>query len=174
MNQRNKNFALTNNPARSGKIREISATAQKDKAGRPIPVDVRVSRLLTGRSVKSDRLIVLLRDGLPVGSFERVRKGMGIKNDEILLNIIGMSPRTYARRKESNHTLTSIESDRLYRLAKIESHAETVFGDQATANDWLQSYNRALGFTPLEMLDTEAGTDRVERVLTRIEHGVYS
>jgi uncharacterized protein (DUF2384 family) len=42
------------------------------------------------------------------------------------------------------------------------------------AADWLKTPNRALGVRPLDLLDTEAGTDAVDRLLTRIEHGVYS
>jgi putative toxin-antitoxin system antitoxin component (TIGR02293 family) len=137
-------------------------------------VEARVGRLLTGRVFKYDRLIKILRMGLPVTSVERVMKGLGVASAESLLPIIGMSNRTYARRKQSNQDLTPLESDRLYRLAKIESLAENVLGDKETANDWLQRPNRALGAVPLALLDTEVGTGQVETILTRIEHGVYS
>ncbi|MET0065306.1 MAG: antitoxin Xre/MbcA/ParS toxin-binding domain-containing protein [Candidatus Thiodiazotropha sp.] len=142
--------------------------------GEWVSFDERVSRLLTGRNVKTERLIGCLREGLAVTSVERVMKGLGIESTESLLPIIGMSSRTYARRKQSNQALTPLESDRLYRLAKIESLAEGVLGDKESANDWLQSPNRALGAAPLALLDTEAGTEQVETILTRIEHGVYS
>ncbi len=136
--------------------------------------EVRVGRILTGRLVKPKELVGLVRDGLPVSTIELVGKRLGVRRAEVLLPIVGMSRRTYDRRRKLKQALTPIESDRLYRLAKIEAHAESVFGDQSTANDWLQSPNRALGFTPLELLDTEAGTGQVAGVLTRIEHGVYS
>jgi putative toxin-antitoxin system antitoxin component (TIGR02293 family) len=141
---------------------------------RSLKREERLNHLLMGKRVKHDRLIGFIRKGLPVSSVERVMKGLGIKATESLLPIIGMSSRTYARRKQSNQALTPLESDRLYRLAKIESMAEDVLGDKETANDWLQSPNRALGTVPLTLLDTEAGTEQVETVLTRIEHGVYS
>ncbi|MCP3663233.1 MAG: DUF2384 domain-containing protein [Gammaproteobacteria bacterium] len=137
-------------------------------------LELHIGKVLTGRSLKTINLIDMVRDGLPLVSVERVRKNMGIEHTESLLPYVGISSRTYARRKASKRGLTPIESDRLYRMAKIKSIAEDVFGDQATANSWLQSVNRALGAKPLELLDTEAGTDQVERVLTRIEHGVYS
>ncbi|MCG7868784.1 MAG: DUF2384 domain-containing protein [Candidatus Thiodiazotropha taylori] len=145
------------------------------KLGHPTDtIEARAGRLLTGKIIKYARLIESVREGLPVKSIERVKKGLGIESTDSLLPIIGMSNRTYARRKQANQDLTPLESDRLYRLAKIESLAEDVLGDQETANDWLQSPNRALGAIPLELLDTEAGTDQVETILTRIEHGVYS
>ncbi|MCG7932945.1 MAG: DUF2384 domain-containing protein [Candidatus Thiodiazotropha lotti] len=145
------------------------------KLGHPTDtIEARAGRLLTGKIIKYTRLIESVREGLPVKSIDRVKKGLGIESTDSLLPIIGMSNRTYARRKQSNQDLTPLESDRLYRLAKIESLAEDVLGDQETANDWLQRPNRALGAIPLELLDTEAGTDQVETILTRIEHGVYS
>ncbi|MGH9845548.1 MAG: antitoxin Xre/MbcA/ParS toxin-binding domain-containing protein [Blastocatellia bacterium] len=43
------------------------------------------------------------------------------------------------------------------------------------ASLWLQEPNRALGLqTPLSLLDTDEGARRVEDVLIRIEHGVFS
>jgi putative toxin-antitoxin system antitoxin component (TIGR02293 family) len=160
--------------APSGKGRVGEVVEVRGQSGEWVSNDERVSRLLTGRNVKTERLIGCLREGLAVTSVERVMKGLGIESTESLLPIIGMSSRTYARRKQSNQALTPLESDRLYRLAKIESLAEGVLGDKESANDWLQSPNRALGAAPLTLLDTEAGTEQVETILSRIEHGVYS
>ena len=41
--------------------------------------------------------------------------------------------------------------------------AGEVFKDDAVAVDWLRTKNRALGDTPIDLLDTEAGADMVER-----------
>ena len=44
-----------------------------------------------------------------------------------------------------------------------------------TARDWLKKPNRALaGKTPIELLDTDAGTQQVYQLLNKIEYGVYS
>jgi hypothetical protein len=75
-------------------------------------VEARVGRLLTGRAFKYDRLIKILRRGLPVTSVERVMKGLGVASAESLLPIIGMSNRTYARRKQSNQDLTPLGGER--------------------------------------------------------------
>jgi putative toxin-antitoxin system antitoxin component (TIGR02293 family) len=91
-----------------------------------------------------------------------------------ILKLMQLSVRTYQRRKKDRKPLDPVESDRLYRLAKIQSKAVEVFQDKEVAVDWLKRPNRALGDIPLQLLDTEAGADMVERVLTRIEHGVYS
>lgn len=128
--------------------------------------------ILVGDKYKSGTLISRLREGLPFSSMERVQKITG--DPEWVLKVIGMSSRTFHRRKKDKQPLDPVTSDRLYRLAKIEAEAIEAFGDEATAMDWLKSPNRALGDKPLSLLDTEAGADQVLRVLGRIEHGVYA
>lgn len=70
--------------------------------------------------------------------------------------------------------LEATESARLIRIARVLAHAEDVFGSTDKARDWLASKNRALaGQKPLQLLDTDAGTQEVEDVLGRIEHGIF-
>jgi putative toxin-antitoxin system antitoxin component (TIGR02293 family) len=67
------------------------------------------------------------------------------------------------------------ETDRRSRLAGVAARAAEVLGTTEKADRWLQRPNRALGGrVPLELLDTDAGTQQVAEVLGRIEHGVYS
>jgi putative toxin-antitoxin system antitoxin component (TIGR02293 family) len=129
-------------------------------------------QILVGDDYEPGTLIARLREGLPFSSMERLQEFTG--DPEWVLKVIGMSSRTFLRRKKDKQPLDPITSDRLYRLAKIEAEAIETFGDEATAIDWLKSPNRALGDKPLSLLDTEAGADQVLRVLGRIEHGVYA
>ncbi len=124
-------------------------------------------------SRRPDSVVVALREGLPLSTFEQLRTRLDLSEAQ-LVALLGLAPRTFARRKAQGQPLDPATSDRLYRLAKLEARAVEVFDDPATALDWLKRPNRALGETPLHLLDTEAGADMVERVLTRIEHGVYS
>jgi putative toxin-antitoxin system antitoxin component (TIGR02293 family) len=79
-----------------------------------------------------------------------------------------------ARRKDKR-TLNPVESDRLYRLARVALMAIEVLGSHEKAKQWLERPNRALGGeTPLSLLDTDIGARQVEAVLGRIEHGVFS
>lgn len=132
--------------------------------------------LLGGRATaqQAGSAISLVRTGLPSSAIERLRARLGFEDENPILQLMGLSPRTYQRRKQDKKPLDAVSSDRLYRLAKMEALAAEVFQDQDTAVDWLKRPNRALGDTPINLLDTEAGTDMVERVLTRIQHGVYS
>jgi putative toxin-antitoxin system antitoxin component (TIGR02293 family) len=125
-----------------------------------------------GRSVPSTaKLRELINAGLPYSSLEFVRERLELSVPEAA-TLLRVPPRTLARRKAGGR-LAADESDRLYRLARIASHAVAVFGDEAKAVAWLRRPNRALGHeTPIGLLDTDIGTRQVEDALGRIEHGV--
>lgn len=120
------------------------------------------------------RIVEFIRRGFPADSARRVAEYYGISEARIA-TLLGASERTLSRRKKEDKPLDSTESDRLYRLARIAARAIEVFENDDTARKWLKKPNRALGgAVPLEMLDTDAGTEQVNEVLTRIEYGVYS
>jgi putative toxin-antitoxin system antitoxin component (TIGR02293 family) len=53
--------------------------------------------------------------------------------------------------------------------------ASEVLGSLAKARAWLHAENRALGGrSPIGLLDTEIGEQRVEDLLNRINYGIYS
>ena len=130
-------------------------------------------RKVLGRSKDSTSLQARLREGLPFGAFEAVLEALGLTPAE-LAALLGVPARTLARRKAVRR-LTPLESDRLYRLAHVALLASRVLGSPARARDWIRRPNRALGgMSPMDDLDTEIGVRRVEEVLTRVEHGIYS
>lgn len=93
---------------------------------------------------------------------------------EIVSASLSIPRRTLARRKEQAR-LSADESDRVVRLARLVAAALDIFGDQRKASAWLKKPNRALGnTTPLSQMDTDVGVRQVERVLMRIEHGIFS
>ena len=119
-------------------------------------------------------LIEVLRRGLPVEAAARLVARCGL-SDQQAARILGVSQRTLARHKANHKPLGLTLSDRAFRLARVVAHAEDVFDNNALALDWLKSPNRALGgAVPLELLDTDAGAQQVDEVLTRIDYGVYS
>jgi putative toxin-antitoxin system antitoxin component (TIGR02293 family) len=127
-----------------------------------------------GRRVRSDNdLIPLLRQGLPYAALERTREAFGLSRDEIA-TVLDLPLRTLTRRRQAQR-LAADESDRLYRLTRIMTHAEQVFHDRTKAAEWLHRPNRALqGEKPLTLLDTDVGASQVDDVLGRLEHGVFS
>ena len=120
------------------------------------------------------QIVDIIRRGIPADSVRRVAEYYGISEARVA-TLLGASERTLSRRKKEDKPLDATESDRLYRLARIGARALEVFENDASARNWLKRPNRALGgAVPLEMLDTDAGTEQVDEVLTRIEYGVYS
>jgi putative toxin-antitoxin system antitoxin component (TIGR02293 family) len=114
-----------------------------------------------------------IRAGLPAAALETfvVRTELDAEGVTALL---GMSPRTWARRKAQAQQLTPVESDRLYRLAHAVARATDALGSRDKAVRWLRKPNRALGGeAPFNLLDTEIGEEQVLAVLDRIEHGVF-
>lgn len=132
-----------------------------------------VRNLIKGRSPSDETLIERVRSGLPYTALEAVATRFEI-SQERLVRILDLPLRTLVRRKKERR-LKADESDRLIRVALIATLAEDVLGSRAKAIAWLQKPNRALGGTnPLDRLDTEIGEHRVEQLLFRIAHGVYS
>jgi putative toxin-antitoxin system antitoxin component (TIGR02293 family) len=117
-------------------------------------------------------LLQKIHEGFPFKSLQRVKAALDL-DEKSIAGLIGVSPRTITRRKKEKR-LSSGESDRVARLARILDLAETVFEDRDKAKEWLHTPNPALGMeTPLDLLDTDYGAKRVEEVLWRIEYGVY-
>jgi putative toxin-antitoxin system antitoxin component (TIGR02293 family) len=87
------------------------------------------------------------------------------------MQVIEVNERTAQRRKEQG-ALTSEESDRLARVARVTRRAVEAFGDEAQALEWLRRPNRTLrGALPLDLLGTDSGAELVTDELGRIEYG---
>jgi len=111
-----------------------------------------------------------LRTGLPYRALERLLAASKLPQGDVL-RVVALATRTYHRRKKQK-LLSSQESDRLYRLARILAIAEDVLGNREKAVRWLTKPSRVLGEVPLNLLDTEIGTRDVEDELRRIDYGV--
>jgi putative toxin-antitoxin system antitoxin component (TIGR02293 family) len=138
-----------------------------------------ILELLGGKRVFGERvrdvrdLQRMLRRGLPYRSFEALAEALDLPASQ-LAGLVGASLRTLARRKSARR-LSSIESDRLYRVAHIALLASQVLGSLDKAREWLKRSNRALsGESPISLLDTAVGERNVEETLLRIHYGIYS
>lgn len=138
-----------------------------------------VATLLGGKRVLKRALTApldiqaMVREGLPFGALDAVIQTLGIPVAEVT-KVLGLATRTMARRRDQQ-ILTPVESDRLYRFARVACLAIEVLGSAEKARQWLERPNRALGGeTPLGFLDTDIGARQVEAVLGRIAHGVFS
>lgn len=114
-----------------------------------------------------------VREGLPYRSFESVRERLGLSTPETA-RVLHTPARTLARRRQARQ-LDPGESDRLYRIARLAAHAVSTFGEEEKAAAWLRRPNRALkGEAPIHLLDTDAGTQEIDDILGRIEHGIVA
>ncbi|MCP3978026.1 MAG: DUF2384 domain-containing protein [bacterium] len=114
-----------------------------------------------------------LRHGFPFATFEAVLKALELSSNA-LAQLVGIASRTLARRK-TTQLLSPIESDRLYRVARVTLQASEVLGSLEKARRWLHEENQALGGdSPVSQLDTEIGERQVEELLNRINYGVFS
>ena len=118
-------------------------------------------------------IIDSVRAGIPARSLERLGQAYGIPRVKIV-HLAGLSESTYKRRLAKDERLTPEASDRAYRVARIAALAETIFEDHDKATRWMNSWNRVLEDVPINLLDTEAGTEMVETVLHRIDYGIFS
>lgn len=116
----------------------------------------------------------IVRQGLSIESFKRVANYYQL-SDAQMSRVVGASIRTIVRLQKEDKPLNSTWSDRLYRLARVAAQAQDVFESADTATSWLKRPNRGLnGHAPVDLLDTDAGTEQVVELLDRIEYGVYS
>jgi putative toxin-antitoxin system antitoxin component (TIGR02293 family) len=60
------------------------------------------------------------------------------------------------------------------RLDRLTDRAIDVIGDREEALRWLGTPVRGLGYaTPISLLETPEGTQRVEAILVQLEHGTW-
>jgi putative toxin-antitoxin system antitoxin component (TIGR02293 family) len=118
--------------------------------------------------------VEVVRRGLSIESFKRVANYYQL-SDAQMSKVVGTSVRTIVRLQKEDKPLNATWSDRLYRLARVAAQAQDVFESADTATSWLKRPNRGLnGHAPVDLLDTDAGTEQVVELLDRIEYGVYS
>jgi putative toxin-antitoxin system antitoxin component (TIGR02293 family) len=119
-------------------------------------------------------LLRAVKRGLSYRSFERFRRNSALSVERVT-DLIDIPRRTMTRRKREGRFLPQ-ESDRLLRASRIFGKALELFeGDRDSATDWLTSAQAGLGgSTPLDAARTEIGALEVERLIGRLEHGVFS
>jgi len=97
---------------------------------------------------------------------------LGLQRSEIDQAIIPL--RTLQHRRSRREKLTVEESDRVMRLIRILSAAESVYGTRERALTWLRTaHSRLGGRTPLSLLSTDTGSRIVAEFLIQIDEGMF-
>ena len=118
-------------------------------------------------------LLRAVRKGLSYRSFERFRHNTSLPFERVI-DLIDIPRRTLTHRKREGRFLPD-ESDRLLRASRIFGKTLELFeGDRDAATEWLTTRQPALGGSvPLDVAKSEVGALEVERVVGRLEHGVF-
>jgi putative toxin-antitoxin system antitoxin component (TIGR02293 family) len=96
---------------------------------------------------------------------------LGIEREEIDDAVI--SSRTLQHRRTRREKLTVEESDRVIRLIRVLSAAESVYGSRERALAWLRRpHERLAGRSPFSLLKTDTGSRMVEERLIQIDEGM--
>lgn len=110
------------------------------------------------------------RIGLTTTSFECfARKGFTRKEMDWII-----PARTLSHRQKGGGRLTTEESDKLIRVAKIQALASEVLGSEEKAKAWLHKGRKMFdGLSAMELIKTELGAQEVEEVLISIDEGYF-
>jgi putative toxin-antitoxin system antitoxin component (TIGR02293 family) len=97
---------------------------------------------------------------------------LGLERPEIDATIIPR--RTLQHRRSRREKLTIEETDRVLRVIRALSLAESVYATRERALSWLRRHHARLGGrTPLSLLGTDTGSRIVEELLLQIDEGMF-
>jgi putative toxin-antitoxin system antitoxin component (TIGR02293 family) len=130
--------------------------------------------LLGLETFESPDLLRSVKRGLPYRAFERLLNNTAIPSEDALV-LVNIRQRTLTRRKQEGR-FHQDESDRLVRASRIFGRALSLFeGDRDAARHWLSEPQKGLGGeVPLALARTEVGALEVDRLIGRLEHGVFT
>ncbi len=118
----------------------------------------------------------VLERGIPSSAFNFLLSRVKVLAPADVRQAVGLSARTVQRRNQTpQKPLSPEQSGRAWKFAELLAKATDVLGNQEAAEQWLNS--PAIGLDqrrPLELLSTAVGAEMVERLLGRIEFGVYT
>lgn len=104
---------------------------------------------------------------------EIVRDQLNVSK-EVVSDLAGITAKTLKQREDDDRLKPS-EVDRLLRVFKVILEARDVLKTVDDLRSWLKREQTYLGGeVPLELLQTEAGTDMVLTALKRIKHSVIA
>ena len=97
---------------------------------------------------------------------------LGLQRSEIDAAVIPL--RTLQHRRSRREKLTVEESDRVFRVIRVLSLAECVYGSRERALAWLRAPHVQLDLrAPVSLLNTDTGSRIVEELLVQIDEGMF-
>lgn len=132
--------------------------------------DVLGGKAVLGKDIRTlGELSHVVSAGLPKQALRRTAEHAAASGEAQRLVYSIVPEATYKRRKR----LSSAESERTERLARVIAMAQSVWGEEAEARRWLHAIHPELDSrSPLEMALSELGARQVEELLARLEYGL--
>jgi len=117
------------------------------------------------------KAVEVIRAGLPARAFIGVADALYVTVD-VLAAKLGVSPRTIRDQRKKLARLSSENTEKLVRIARIQKQAKKIFSTDEAVSEWLTSPAPALeGTKPIDLLDTDLGAREIEAVLNGIAYG---
>lgn len=131
----------------------------------------RMGQLVGHRVTSESDLVALVTTGLSPKSVGTLKKAVDLDTDLV-------APETTLRRRlQENRPLSTDESERIIRIARITSLAEGLFGDRELAHEWLNTPAEFLPgrdpLTPMALASTDPGARLLESLILGTEHGMF-
>lgn len=118
-------------------------------------------------------LLEEIERGLPTESYRFIAEALGLNPGEED-KLLRVSARTRSRWSGKTR-IDPATSDRVARLARILALATSVLESREAAVEWLREPTEYLGDrSPLEVLTTDVGTEKVTNILYQMEYGVFA
>ena len=165
--------------------RRRPAVAVKSTATRPTWIDIKITprgsislQATASDQVPAERVpfalhAAILKGVTKIREIKTLAQRLGV-SDEDLARRCGLSRATLHRRVKANANLAPMEADVWSRFALLFKQAVDVFEDEDSARLWLSTTQPGLGRrVPLDLAQSTTGYREVEKLLTRIDHGVY-
>ncbi len=96
-------------------------------------------------------------------------------SQEITANFLNISSPTIYRWIKNKKKLERNYSVKIFEIAELFLYGSDVFESNENFTKWLKLPNTALGgMEPIELLEIPGGVSKVNDIIGRIEHGVYS
>jgi putative toxin-antitoxin system antitoxin component (TIGR02293 family) len=146
-----KTFSLSSTPARPQRLWQVAGLNNADGVA----------------------LLGQINEGLDGKVANRITDWARITQND-LRKMSGIPSTTFSRSVKAR--FNPEQSERLVRIIRVIDRAVDLFeGDREAAQKWLNEPNRALSWkVPADLMASETGAYEVIKLITRLEHGVYS
>lgn len=116
--------------------------------------------------------IAAVEKGFPSDTVQLLARTIGLPKSH-LIRQLKLVPRTITDREKKGEPFSPEVSERLLRVVRARQLAREIFTTDEAAAHWMSEADPSLGGrSPLAMLTTDLGAQRVERLLQAMVHGV--